>query len=102
MKVIAINGSYRKGRTIDTLIDKAIEGIKQVCPSAEVEKIHLIDRNIKLLQSLGVKFVQRNITSSKEWNELRKSYDFLIIAIGKEQPNDFYPGQTNSRVKSVQ
>ena len=47
MKILAINGSYRKGRTIDTLIDKAIEGIRQVSPSIEIEKIYLSDKDIK-------------------------------------------------------
>ena len=40
-KIIAIIGSYRKGKTIDTLIDKAIEGIKGDDSSIEVEKIQL-------------------------------------------------------------
>ncbi|MFC1703334.1 flavodoxin family protein [Candidatus Omnitrophota bacterium] len=47
MKILAISGSYRRGKTIDTLIDKAIEGIKQADSSAKVEKIHLVDKNIK-------------------------------------------------------
>ena len=47
MKIIALSGTYRKGKTIDTLIDKAVEGIKEVDPSIEVEKIQLIDKDIK-------------------------------------------------------
>lgn len=47
MKILAICGSYRKGRTIDTLMDKAIEGIKETDPLVEVEKIYLIDKDIK-------------------------------------------------------
>lgn len=47
MKILAINGSYRKGKTIDTLIDKATEGIKRVNPSIDVEKLYLADRNIR-------------------------------------------------------
>jgi NAD(P)H-dependent FMN reductase len=47
MKIVAISGSYRKGRTIDTLIDKALEGVRAMDSKAEIEKIHLIDRNIK-------------------------------------------------------
>ena len=46
MKILAIMGSYRKGKTIDTLIDKAIEGAK-ASGDVEVEKISLIDLNIK-------------------------------------------------------
>lgn len=47
MKVLAINGSYRKGKTIDTLIDKAIQGVKLVDSSIELEKIYLKDKNIQ-------------------------------------------------------
>jgi multimeric flavodoxin WrbA len=46
-KVLAINGSYRKNKTIDTLIDKAIAGIKSIDGSAEIEKIHLTDKEIQ-------------------------------------------------------
>ena len=47
LKVLAICGSYRKGKTIDTLIDKAIDGMKDVDSSIEIEKICLIKKNIK-------------------------------------------------------
>jgi NAD(P)H-dependent FMN reductase len=47
MKILAIMGSYRKGKTIDTLIDKAIEGAKSNNGNIEVEKISLIDQNIE-------------------------------------------------------
>ena len=46
MKILAIMGSYRKGKAIDTLIDKAIEGAK-VSGDVEVEKITLVDQNIE-------------------------------------------------------
>jgi multimeric flavodoxin WrbA len=39
MKIIAIMGSYRKGKTIDTLMDKAIEGAQASNSKVEVEKI---------------------------------------------------------------
>ena len=54
MKVVAIMGSYRKGRTIDSLVDRAIEGVKSARPDAEIEKITLIDRNIKYCRNCGV------------------------------------------------
>ncbi len=46
MKVQAIIGTYRKGKTIDTLVDKAIEGA-QLASGVSVEKIHLKDKDIK-------------------------------------------------------
>jgi NAD(P)H-dependent FMN reductase len=52
MKTLAIVGSYRKGRTIDTLVDKAIEGAESA--GAEVEKIHLIDQHIEYCRNCMV------------------------------------------------
>jgi len=54
MKVVAIMGSYRKGKTIDTLVDKAIDGVKSAKPDAEIEKITLIDRDIQYCRNCGV------------------------------------------------
>lgn len=54
MKVVAIMGSYRKGKTIDTLVDRAIEGVKSARLDAEIEKITLIDRNIEYCRNCGV------------------------------------------------
>ena len=47
MKILAVMGSYRKGKTIDTLIDKAIEGAKANNDTVEIEKISLIEQNIE-------------------------------------------------------
>jgi multimeric flavodoxin WrbA len=47
MRIVAIMGSYRKGRTIDTLVDQAIAGGQVVQPEARVDKIVLIDRKIE-------------------------------------------------------
>ena len=47
MKILAICGSYQKKRTISTLIDKALDGVKSVDETAEVEKIHLRDHHIE-------------------------------------------------------
>ena len=47
MKVLAIVASPRKGSTTDTLVDKAIEGVKEVHPNVEIEKINLFDFDIK-------------------------------------------------------
>ena len=42
MNVICIVGSYRKGKTIDSLTDRAIEGVLAGAPEASVQKVHLI------------------------------------------------------------
>lgn len=54
MKVAAVMGSYRKAKTIDALVDRAIEGVKNADPEAEVEKIILIDRKIEYCRNCGV------------------------------------------------
>ena len=54
MKIFTIMGSYRKGKTIDTLVDRAIEGARNAVPETEVEKITLIDRHIEYRRNCGV------------------------------------------------
>lgn len=54
MNIVAIMGSYRKGHTIDILMDKAIEGIKSVRPEAKIDKIILIDRHIEYCRNCMV------------------------------------------------
>lgn len=47
MKILTISGSYRRGKTVETLIDKAVEGILSVRPDAEIQKIRLMDKKIE-------------------------------------------------------
>ena len=47
MNLVAIIGSPRKGKSTDTLVDKAIEGVISKFPECGVKKIHLIDHDIK-------------------------------------------------------
>ncbi|MFA7159034.1 MAG: flavodoxin family protein [Kiritimatiellia bacterium] len=54
MNIVAIMGSYRKGHTIDILMDKAIEGIKSIRPEAKIDKIILIDRHIEYCRNCMV------------------------------------------------
>ena len=54
MKIVAIMGSYRKGKTIDTLVDRAIQGVMSANAQADVEKIMLIDRDITYCRNCGV------------------------------------------------
>jgi len=46
MKILAIMGSYRKGKTIDTLVDRAIEGARSKA-GIHVDKLVLVDKNIE-------------------------------------------------------
>ncbi len=45
--VLVISGTYRKSKSIDTLIDKAIQGIKQKENNVCVEIVRLIDKKIQ-------------------------------------------------------
>jgi multimeric flavodoxin WrbA len=54
MKIVAVMGSYRKGKTIDTLVDRAIDGVKSARPEAEIEKITLVDRDIQYCRNCGI------------------------------------------------
>lgn len=45
MKVVAVVGTYRKGKTIDTAVDEALAGAREA--GAETEKILLTDKHIE-------------------------------------------------------
>jgi FMN-dependent NADH-azoreductase len=47
MNLLAIVGSPRKGKATDTLVDKAIEGLKSVQPECNIKKIYLADQDIR-------------------------------------------------------
>ena len=47
MNTLAIIGSPRKGKATDSLVDKAIEGVKAKYPDSMVTKINLVDYNIQ-------------------------------------------------------
>lgn len=78
MKVVAISGTYRKGRTIDTLIGKAVEGVKKIAPDAEVTTIQLIDKNIQYC---------KNCMACRK-DDPEKSYIPCII---KDDMDEIYP-----------
>ena len=47
MNVLAINGTYRKGRTIDTLVAETLRGVRNIEPGAAIETIRLTERHIE-------------------------------------------------------
>ena len=53
MNLLAINGSPRKGKATDTLIDKAIEGVSSESPNCNIKKLHLIDHDIQFYPTAG-------------------------------------------------
>ena len=51
MNLLAIVGSPRKGKATDTLVDRAIEGVKSKTPNCNVKKLHLIDHDIQFCKN---------------------------------------------------
>jgi len=51
MNLLAIVGSPRKGKATDTLVDKAIEGVKSKSSNCNVKKLHLADHDIKFCKN---------------------------------------------------
>ena len=51
MNLLAIVGSPRKGKATDTLVDRAIEGVKSKSPNCNVKKLHLIDHDIQFCKN---------------------------------------------------
>ncbi len=78
MKVLAINGSYRKGRTIDNLISKAINGACGKQKDLIVNEINLIDKQIEYC---------RNCMVCRNNNEQTDYVDCVI----SDDLNDLFP-----------
>ena len=51
MNLLAIVGSPRKGKATDTLVERAIEGVKSKSPECAVKKLHLIDHDIQFCKN---------------------------------------------------
>jgi len=47
MNLLAIVGSPRKGKATDTLVDRAIAGVRSASPDCRVKKLHLADCDIQ-------------------------------------------------------
>jgi FMN-dependent NADH-azoreductase len=51
MNLLAVIGSPRIGKATDTLVDRAIEGVKSRSPDCRVKKINLIEHDIKFCKN---------------------------------------------------
>ena len=51
MDLLAIVGSPRKGKATDTLVDKAIDGVRSRAPGCRVKKINLIEHDIRFCRN---------------------------------------------------
>lgn len=54
MNIVAIMASYRKGGTIDTLVDRALAGALDKAPGADANKIVLVDQQIEFCRNCMV------------------------------------------------
>ncbi len=63
MKILSIIGTYRKGKTIDTLVSRAVEGAMAKNSKITVDKIYLIDKRIEYCKNC---MTCRNDDSDKE------------------------------------
>ena len=77
MNLLAINGSPRKGKATDTLIDNAIAGVKSKVPDCNIKKINLIDHDIKFC---------RNCLACRE----SKTKEAIAKCIIKDDMGDIY------------
>ena len=58
MKIAVINASPRKKCNTAQMLDSFVNGVKEVCPSAETEHIHLYDYGImKHLQNIKLPII---------------------------------------------
>ena len=51
MNLLAVVESPRRGKATDTLIDRAIEGVKSKSPDCYIKKLHLIDHDIQFCKN---------------------------------------------------
>jgi NAD(P)H-dependent FMN reductase len=51
MNVLAIVGSPRAGKATDSLVDRAIAGVKSKAPDCNIKKLHLIDHDIQFCRN---------------------------------------------------
>lgn len=78
MKVIALIGSPRKGGNTDCLTDAFFEGVRQVDPEADCEKLYMDDLNIRPCPELGDDFATRVDTRADD--EFRRTAELLLQA----------------------
>jgi len=82
-KVISIIGTYRKGKTIDNLVERAIEGLKSKSENISVEKLYLADYNIQYCKNC---MICRNDSTSTDYakcvitDDMQKIYPKIFEA----------------------
>jgi len=103
MKILAINGSYHRDGTTNTLMDKAIEGIRSVIAEVEVEKIHLIDKRIEYCKGCMVCHnddPSKAISTCVIDDDMQEIYRQLDEADGYIFGNPIFMGTVNAIMKT--
>jgi FMN-dependent NADH-azoreductase len=78
MHILAVVGSPRKGKATDMLVDKAIEGVKSGAPESRVNKINVIEHDIRYC---------RNCLTCRD-SETREPYARCTIRDDMDQLNE--------------
>ena len=99
MKISLINGSPRKNRSCNFLIDKAIEGINSISEEFEINKVQLADYNITPCNGCDQCLRPPNDCPLTEDDDLKK---FEVLVLGSSAlliaaPNYF--GSVCSQIK---
>ena len=75
-KVLAIAGSPRRGGNSETLLDRALEGMRAVAPNAEMRKVVLNELTIKPCQNCG--YCQKeSVCRFAETDDMRGIYEAI-------------------------
>ncbi len=83
MHLVSIMGSYRKGKTIDTLLDKAIEGVQSVKSDVTIDKINLVEKHIEYCKNCHIckkDIVSTPLSSCPIQDDMQEIYSMLIKA----------------------
>jgi len=99
MKVTLINGSPRKGRSCNYLIDRAIEGIKSVSEDFEINKIQIADYEINPCNGCDQCLRPPNDCPQSEKDDIKKVEELIFgsSALIIAAPNYF--GSVSSQIK---
>jgi len=103
MKILAINGSYHSDGVNNTLIDRAVEGLKSVVPGVEVEKLFLAEKKIEYCRCC---LVCRNDDPGKEIarcvidDDMQEIYPKLAAADGYILATPIFMGTLTAVMKT--
>ena len=99
VKITLINGSPRKNRSSNFLIDQAIEGIKTVSGDIEINKIQISDYSITPCNGCDACLRPPNECPLSEQDDMRKLEDQLLDTSGLIIAAPNYFGSVCAQIK---